>query len=168
MRSMALLLLVASCGGSGTRSIDAHPMTADAPPTSDARAESDGGAALDAAAPPDAPPATIDAATMSTIDAAPPGSCAALQADYEMKLAAAKSCSLVTMMGCKDVVEGLCCPTVVDSMSSAETMAYLDALHTYEAMCSYACPLTPCFLPATMHCIASGPSLTTGTCSDMP
>jgi hypothetical protein len=75
--------------------------------------------------------------------------CTVLRNDVAQKLVAAQKCDPKGTVVCQDTVEGLCCKAPVASATSAETMAYLDALNKYNAahcvaVCTQAlCPAGP-------------------------
>jgi hypothetical protein len=73
--------------------------------------------------------------------------CTVLRKDLDQKLAAAQVCDPKSMtVQCQDMVESVCCAKVpVTSGTSAETMAYLDALAKFKAAkCVAVCTLALC------------------------
>ena len=83
--------------------------------------------------------------------------CTVLRKDVDQKLAVAQKCDPKAMtVQCQDMVESVCCMKApVTSGTSAETMAYLDALAKFKAAhCTAVCTLALCPMGPT-SCQAS-------------
>jgi len=60
---------------------------------------------------------------------------------------------------CMDVVDGYCCPVIVESASSPATQAYLDFLHLTQKECPEMwkkCEAVDCAFPESGTCVADG------------
>lgn len=92
--------------------------------------------------------------------------CTVLTAKANEALARAQACNPAQLTTCSNIVEGLCCGTVINVSSDSDLgRAYLDALRAYnDAGCSAFCPRTPCFLPVPGICEA-GTSDAVGKCA---
>jgi|RhiMetdeSRZDD1v2_1073273.scaffolds.fasta_scaffold1288458_2 hypothetical protein len=69
---------------------------------------------------------------------------------------------------CQDVVDGYCCPVVVESISSPATQAYLDFLELTKQQCTELwreCAAVDCAFPTPGNCVADG-STAGGHCSN--
>jgi hypothetical protein len=75
--------------------------------------------------------------------------CASLHQRLDAALARAQTCTWTDAdIDCEAVVDGECCPVVVQSASSFETMAYLNALQALrDESCPTACAAVKCFAP---------------------
>ena len=60
---------------------------------------------------------------------------------------------------CMDIVDGYCCPVIVESVSSPATQAYLDFLHLTQKECPEmwkACEAVDCAFPESGTCVPDG------------
>ncbi|MEJ7732660.1 MAG: hypothetical protein WKG00_26100 [Polyangiaceae bacterium] len=85
-------------------------------------------------------------------------------------LDAAAACNAADpSLHCQDVVDGYCCPAVVESVGSPATQAYLDFLHLSQAQCPEMwdrCNAVDCALPQTGNCVPDGQG--NGKCEPHP
>ena len=82
---------------------------------------------------------------------------------------AAAACSPADpSLHCQDVVDGHCCPVVVESISSPATQAYLDFLELTKEQCLEfwaKCATVDCAFPTPGTCVPDG-STAGGHCSN--
>jgi hypothetical protein len=91
--------------------------------------------------------------------------CASLLADVKAKLAVAQACNPASAKPtpeCAGTLDGVCCPVLVEAVSSDPSNAYLAALNTYKQKCSPVCTAIACANPQPGDCVAQ--SSTQGTC----
>ena len=66
---------------------------------------------------------------------------------------AAQACSISDAGSvCTDVVDGLCCPAVVNNRFSAEARAYVANVKAIRDNCDFLCPAIPCDFPVSGEC----------------
>jgi len=94
--------------------------------------------------------------------------CQMLESDVNVKLEAAQKCNpAIDVVQCVDVVQGLCCDTIVGTKDSPDVQAYLEALKQYQAAsCNPTCPPIPCPAAPSGTCKPSGSGL--GQCMLQP
>ncbi|NUO48768.1 MAG: hypothetical protein HOV80_07925 [Polyangiaceae bacterium] len=104
---------------------------------------------------------TTKASTTSTVGTGgaggAPDGCENVPTYLQNLLDAAAACSPGDpSLHCQDIVDGFCCPVVVESISSPETQAYLDFLALTQDMCPemwQTCNAVDCAFPMAGNCV---------------
>lgn len=80
--------------------------------------------------------------------------CDQLFLDIREALGEAQSCNpLIDAPQCTEVVEGVCCPEVVNPANGAPVDTYLELVGQAAADCRYPCPAVPCVDEPTGVCV---------------
>jgi hypothetical protein len=81
-----------------------------------------------------------------------------MQRDVAAKLAQAQMCCpFCDALACQAIVAGVCCPVLVNSANSQQTVDYQTALKNFLSTCDIACPDVLCKQPQIGNCVA-GPA----------
>jgi hypothetical protein len=101
----------------------------------------------------------------SSVGGAGGADCVALQRAVNDALTAAKVCDpTIDIETCTQVVDGVCCPVVVNTMNTAQIADYSAALATLRASaCVIDCPAVKCDPDPNGGCLANGNG---GTCTE--
>lgn len=99
-----------------------------------------------------------------------PDDCENVPTYLQNLLDAAAACNAADpSLHCQDVVDGYCCPAVVESINSPATQAYLDFLALSQDECPEMwerCNAVDCAFPTVGNCVSDGPA--EGHCEGFP
>ena len=114
--------------------------------------------------------ATSNAASSSASSAGGGASCENVPEYINNLYGAAAECSPADpSLHCQDIVDGYCCPVVVESISSPATQAYLDFLELTKEQCPELwakCAVVDCVFPEPGNCVPDGSPAGEGHCSN--